>query len=380
MRHKAKHRGPVITMNWNTTLEVKTRVAVGAGSRQKLASVLSQIGAGKKVLIVCQPATAVHWLRDLLDTLPQEDYQVTTLEVPDGEQAKSTEWLLRIWEHLEARGFERNDTVVGLGGGAVSDLAGFACSTYLRGLNLVLIPTSLLAQVDAAIGGKNGINLPSGKNLAGTFYFPKAVLADQEVLSSLNPADLRSGLSEIIKYAMIEETVDKATDYDRGPRPLLDIVDDLLQNPVQHDDPTLSGLISSCIKIKLFVAAKDPQESNLRRCLNLGHTVGHAIESLTEYRLSHGEAVAIGMTQMTKYAVSLKKLPKDNLERVKDLLNRAELPYELPKGTNKEKLISLMHNDKKRTLDKIKLVLPVTRLGVVDFDYQLPLQDLSKLV
>ena len=129
MRHKAKHRGPVITMNWNTTLEVKTRVAVGAGSRQKLASVLSQIGAGKKVLIVCQPATAVHWLRDLLDTLPQEDYQVTTLEVPDGEQAKSTEWLLRIWEHLEARGFERNDTVVGLGGGAVSDLAGFACST-----------------------------------------------------------------------------------------------------------------------------------------------------------------------------------------------------------------------------------------------------------
>jgi len=380
MRHKAKHRGPVITMNWNTTLEVKTRVAVGAGSRQKLASVLSQIGAGKKVLIVCQPATAVHWLRDLLDTLPQEDYQVTTLEVPDGEQAKSTEWLLRIWEHLEARGFERNDTVVGLGGGAVSDLAGFACSTYLRGLNLVLIPTSLLAQVDAAIGGKNGINLPSGKNLAGTFYFPKAVLADQEVLSSLSPADLRSGLSEIIKYAMIEETVDKATDYDRGPRPLLDIVDDLLQNPVQHDDPTLSGLISSSIKIKLFVAAKDPQESNLRRCLNLGHTIGHAIESLTEYRLSHGEAVAIGMTQMTKYAVSLKKLPKDNLERVKDLLNRAELPYELPKGTNKEKLISLMHNDKKRTADKIKLVLPVTRLGVVDFDYQLPLQDLSKLV
>ncbi|MBS1997524.1 MAG: 3-dehydroquinate synthase, partial [Cyanobacteria bacterium SZAS LIN-2] len=195
MRHKTRHRGTVITMNWSTALDVKTRVAVGSGARQKLTNVLAQIGAGRRVLIVCQPSTAVHWLRDIMATLPSEDFQVTTLEVPDGENAKTSEWLLRIWEHLEARGFDRQDTIVALGGGAVMDLAGFACSTYLRGLNLVLIPTSLLAQVDAAIGGKTAINLPTGKNLAGTFFFPKAVLADQEVLSTLPPKQLTCGLA-----------------------------------------------------------------------------------------------------------------------------------------------------------------------------------------
>ncbi len=383
MRHKSKHRGPVITMNWNTTLEVKTRVAVGAGARHKLSSILAQIGAGRRVLLLCQPSTAVHWLRDVLDTLPSEDFQVTTLEVPDGENCKTSEWLLRIWEHLEARGFDRQDTIVALGGGAVSDLAGFACSTYMRGLNLVLVPTSLLAQVDAAIGGKNAINLPSGKNLAGTFFFPKAVLADQEVLETLPRRQLTSGLAEILKYALIEDTAAKATDYEKGPRPLIDIVEDMLRNVVEHDDPVLSGLITSCIKMKLFVVARDPHEATIRRSLNLGHTLGHALEMATadsSTELSHGEAIAIGMAQTTKYAVAQKKIGKDALERVKEILIRAELPYEVPKGLAKDKLVHLMTADKKRTGDTIKLVLPQTKLGQVDFEAPVPLSELAKLV
>ncbi len=208
-RHKTRHRGPVITMLWNTALEVKTRVAVGAGARTKLSGILAQINAGKRVLVMCQPTTANQWLREILSAIPSEDYQVTTLEVPDGETCKTTEWLLRVWEHLQERRFDRRDTIVALGGGSVTDLAGFAASTYLRGLNLVIVPTSLLAQVDAAIGGKTGINLPAGKNLAGTFFFPKAVLADPELLSTLPKKQFTSGLAEIIKYAMIEETVAK---------------------------------------------------------------------------------------------------------------------------------------------------------------------------
>jgi 3-dehydroquinate synthase len=381
MRHKSKHRGPVITMNWSTALDVKTRVAVGAGARHKLSSVLAQIGAGKRVLIVCQPSTAVHWLRDMLDTLPSEDFQVTTLEVPDGENCKTSEWLLRIWEHLEARGFDRQDTIVALGGGAVSDLAGFACSTYLRGLNLVLVPTSLLAQVDAAIGGKNAINLPSGKNLAGTFFFPKAVLADQEVLESLPRRQITSGLAEIIKYALIEDTVAKGSDYEKGPRALLDIIEDLVHQEVEYDDPVLSGLITSCIKMKLFVVARDPQEGSLRRCLNLGHTLGHALETVgQEHELSHGEAIAIGIAQIAKFAVSQKHIDKASLERVKEILVRAELPCDIPKGLSKDKLVQAMSTDKKRSGDKIRLVVPHGKLGTVDIETGMPLAELNKLV
>ncbi|MBI2810242.1 MAG: 3-dehydroquinate synthase [Candidatus Melainabacteria bacterium] len=378
MAHKARHRGPVITMLWNTNLEVKTRVAIGIGARQKLSNILAQIGSGKRVLVLCQPSTAVHWLRDLLSVLPQEDYQVTTLEVPDGEACKTTDWLIRIWEHLQERKFDRRDTIVALGGGSVTDLAGFAASTYLRGLNLVLVPTSLLGMVDAAIGGKTGINLQAGKNLAGTFFFPKAVLADQELLSTLPENQFKSGIGEIIKYGMIEDTVAKTTDYELGPKRMLDVLDASLGHTLAHDDPGLSGIISSCIKMKLFVVAKDPQEANLRRILNLGHTIGHAIETLSDYKVSHGEAVGIGLFLDTKYSVKQKRIDKAALDKVEELLAKAGLSTSIPSGISKEKVVTAMGSDKKRDGQTIKLVLPQTKLGVVDYDVTVPLSDLSK--
>lgn len=378
MAHKARHRGPVITMLWNTNLEVKTRVAIGIGARQKLSNILAQIGSGKRVLVLCQPSTAVHWLRDLLSVLPQDDYQVTTLEVPDGEACKSTDWLIRIWEHLQERKFDRRDTIVALGGGSVTDLAGFAASTYLRGLNLVLVPTSLLGMVDAAIGGKTGINLQAGKNLAGTFFFPKAVLADQELLSTLPENQFKSGIGEIIKYGMIEDTVAKTTDYELGPKRMLDVLDASLGTALEHDDPGLSGIISSCIKMKLFVVAKDPQEANLRRILNLGHTIGHAIETLSDYKVSHGEAVGIGLFLDTKYSVKQKLIDKAALDKVEELLAKAGLSTSIPSGISKEKVVAVMGSDKKREGQSIKLVLPQTKLGVVDYDVTVPLSDLSK--
>lgn len=380
MRHKAKHRGPVVTMLWNTALEVKTRVAVGAGARHKLSSTLAQIGAGKRVLVLCQASTAVHWLRDVLDDLPGEDFKVTTLEVPDGEACKSTDWLIRIWEHLQERGFDRHDTIVALGGGSVSDLAGFAASTYLRGLNLVIVPTSLLAQVDAAIGGKTAVNLPAGKNLAGTYFFPKAVLADQEMLSTVPRKQVMSAVGEILKYAMIEETVAKNSDYEMGPTPLLDVLEKIVNDGFNIEDPGISGLITSCIKMKLYIVARDPREANLRRILNLGHTLGHALEKVGDFKLSHGEAVGIGLVQTTKLSVAQKRIEKAAVERVKEILIRAELPHEIPKGSNKEELVNTMAHDKKRHGENIKLVLPQTRLGMVDYEVSYPIADLGKLV
>jgi len=379
-RHKSRHRGPVITMLWNTPLEVKTRIAVGLGARQKLANTLAQFGAGKRVLVLCQPSTAVHWLRDLHSALPPEDFQVTTLEVPDGESCKTTEWLMRIWEHLQERRFDRRDTVVALGGGSVTDLAGFAASTYLRGLNLVLVPTSLLGQVDAAIGGKTAINLSSGKNLAGTFFFPKAVLADQEILSTLPANHMTSGLGEVIKYALIEETVAKHTDYERGPKPLLDVLEDIVSDSFEWDDPAISGIITSCIKMKLFVVGRDPHEtSGLRRCLNVGHTLGHAIESVGEYNTTHGEAVSIGLAFDMKLAQSKKMVTKADTERVIALLKSAGLPTEIPKEISKDKLVSAISHDKKREGDDIKWVLPSGKLGTVDYELKIPLAEVSKL-
>jgi 3-dehydroquinate synthase len=378
MRNKARHRGPVITMLWNTNLEVKTRVAIGIGARQKLSNILAQIGSGKRVLVLCQPSTAVHWLRDLLSVLPQEDYQVTTLEVPDGEACKTPDWLIRIWEHLQERKFDRRDTIVALGGGSVTDLAGFAASTYLRGLNLVLVPTSLLGMVDAAIGGKTGINLQAGKNLAGTFFFPKAVLADQEVLSTLPESQFKSGIGEIIKYGMIEDTVAKMTEYEVGPKRMLDVLETSLGHAMEHSDPGLSGIISSCIKMKLMVVAKDPQEANLRRILNLGHTVGHAIETLSDYKVTHGEAVGIGLFIDTKFSVKTKRIDKEALDKVEELLAMAGLSTSIPAGISKEKIVNVMLSDKKRDGQTIKLVLPQTKLGTVDYDVTVPLTELSK--
>jgi 3-dehydroquinate synthase len=379
MRHK-RHRGPVVTINWNTTLEVKTRIAVGSGARHKLNSVLAQIGSGRRVLLICQPSTAVHWLRDVMAVLPSEDFQVTTLEVPDGEACKTPEWLIRVWEHLQDRKFERKDTVVALGGGSVSDLAGFAASTYMRGLNLVLLPTSLLAQVDAAIGGKTGINLSAGKNLAGSFYFPKAVIADSEMLVSLPQKQLISGLGEIYKYAMIEDTVAKHTDYEKGPRSLLELLESMAGHALVADDPVLGGIISSCIKMKLFVVGKDPHEGGLRRCLNLGHTLGHALEKLGDYSLSHGEAVSIGLVADTKLSVDQKRIEKDSLKRLQQMLEKAGLPTKVPSAFRAEKLIEAMSMDKKRDGDKIKLVLPQTKLGQVELDVPISPDDLARVI
>lgn len=379
-KHRARHSGPVVTISWNAQMDVRSRVDVGVGARRRLPAILGQMGAGKRVLMLAQPYMAAHWFSDLMSALISDDYQVSTLEVPDGEACKSTDTLLRVWEDLQDRGFERKDTIVAMGGGAVCDLAGFVASTYLRGLNFVSIPTSLLAQVDAAIGGKTAINLPSGKNLAGTFYFPKAVLVDPELLSTLPPRQFVSGLSEMIKYALIEETVAANTGYDLGPKPLLEVMEKNFNSSFSYENTTLPGLISGCIKMKLSVVGKDPYEAGLRRCLNLGHTLGHAIEKVSNYRMTHGEAVAIGMAFALRASVLKKRLDKESLKRVESLLKKLGLPLQIPDDLPKDKLVEAIGFDKKRHGKGIKFVVPHTRLGLVDFEASMPLSEIADML
>ncbi|HMP50038.1 MAG TPA: hypothetical protein PKD05_00630, partial [Candidatus Melainabacteria bacterium] len=179
---------------------------------------------------------------------------------------------------------------------------------------------------------------------------------------------------------LIEDTVAKHTDYEKGQKPILEVLQKAVEDGFEIDDPAVSGLITSCIKMKLYVVARDPREEGLRRVLNLGHTLGHALEKAGEFNLSHGASVGIGLVHATKLSVQQKRLKKADLEKVKDILFSVGLPIEIPKGVSKEKLVEAMEHDKKREGETIRLVLPQTRLGTVDYDVSMPVSELSKLI
>lgn len=374
------HKSDLVNFVLRFNLPVATRVAVGEGAMSSVSQLLSQCEVGKRVLVLSQPPLKETCVAQVAADLKQAGYDVTLFEVPDGEACKSHEHLADIWHQLQKLGFSRTDTLLAVGGGALSDLGGFAASTYLRGINYVVCPTTLLAQVDASIGGKTGINLPGGKNLAGAFYFPVAVIADPSVLHTLPEREVRSGLGEIIKYAYIEDTIAEATDYRRGPRSMLSVLEDLiLQNRFSIDNPMLPHVISMCIKMKLAVVGKDPHEGRLRRSLNLGHTFGHAVEKVTKYEIAHGEAVSIGLVFACELAQKLERFSSEQVTRLRTLLTAAGLPTDVPPSLDREALIAAMSLDKKKLGDKVKFVLPIEPIGRVDLDFDVEVDKLREL-
>jgi 3-dehydroquinate synthase len=379
MRHKAPHRGPVTTMQWRTTLSVETRYTAGAGSRLQLANLLLQMPVSKRILLLSQSPLqyCVDELRSLLESA---GFLVHTLLLDASEDCKSASSLSTVWETLSENGFERKDTIVAIGGGALCDVAGFSAATYLRGINLVLVPSTLLAQVDAAIGGKTGINLKQGKNLVGAFYFPRMVLIDPEILTTLPGRELNSAKAEIIKYALIEKTVVENTEYRSGPRPLLSMLEQFLSEALAVDDPIWEGIILACVKMKLGVVGADPKEAGLRRCLNLGHTLGHAIETVSQYTVTHGEAVSMGMMFAFKLSESRSLIDSASVQRVRALIKRCSLPEILPATLSRDSLLEVMAKDKKREGAQIRFVLPVRELGSVDYDAALSLEYIGSMI
>lgn len=371
------HGDETYTILMKTKTPLRSRVDFGPGVRFKIAKILHQIESGKKVLLLCQKSLPKEWI-DEIKTLLSENFTLSTLELPDGEEAKTLEHLNLCWQTLQQNEFTRKDCVVGIGGGALTDLAGFCASTYLRGIKLVLVPTTLLAQVDASIGGKTGINLPAGKNLAGSFYFPESVIVDPEFLATLPERDFKSGMGEIVKYAFIEKTIADNTDYKAGPRPLLNTLLDNMQEDPGVNNPFMAPLISICIRMKLAVVLKDPFEGRLRRCLNLGHTLGHGLEKVSNYQISHGEGVAIGTVFAFKLAVSRKMISPEEMNKAVDLIKILQLPYERPADFAAEKLLQAMAHDKKRAGAHIKYVLPEKTCGLVNLDSEISIDELSQ--
>jgi 3-dehydroquinate synthase len=378
-RHKT-HHGPSLTLLWQTSLAQQTKVFVGGDELAKLGAIVGQTRASDKILLLKQPTLATATLDKIIASLGDKGHTVSVMEVPDGEAGKSMDCLNDIWERLQELDFTRRDTILAVGGGSLTDIGGFAAATYLRGINFIAVPTTVLAQVDAAIGGKTGINLKAGKNLAGAFYFASAIVVDTSMLATLPRRDFVSGLAEIIKYGMLEKTIAEASEYVPGPKPLFPFLEECLDEHFAYDHVALPGIIISCIKMKLSVVAKDAQENELRRCLNLGHTLGHALEAATNFELSHGEAVAIGLVFATSVSVKRNKIDKDSLPRLVSLLERSGLPTRAPASVSIEKLARAILHDKKRQAQAIKMVLPAGSLGVVDYHADVNIAELDQLV
>jgi 3-dehydroquinate synthase len=269
--------------------------------------------------------------------------------IPAGEEHKTLETISFLWKSFLENGLDRKSTVIALGGGVVSDMAGFAAATYMRGVNWICVPTTLLSMVDASTGGKTGFDLPEGKNLIGAFYPPKLVLADPSLLLTLSERELRSGMAEVVKHGIISDP-DLFAMSNRG----MDWVKGNLEEVVKR-----------AIAVKIKVIEDDPYEKGFRAALNLGHTVGHAVELVSRFELRHGEAVAIGMAVEAAYSARIWLATSSVVKAVQDSLSALNLPIAIPKEMPREEIIRAMRVDKKKNAKSIRFALPV-EIGKVE--------------
>lgn len=320
-------------------------IHIGSGISSQLGSWLKENGFCGKVVIITNPIVQELYGDILKQNLFREGFEPTTLLVPEGEEQKSLETASRLYNELADFGAERTTPILALGGGVIGDLAGFVAATYLRGVPLVQIPTSLLAQVDSSIGGKVAVDHGQLKNMVGTFYQPKLVVADIAALQTISPEEISDGLAEVIKYAVIwdeeffsylERNLDKIK---------------LLKERV------IEAIVFKSAKIKAKIIEKDERDFGLRNILNYGHTLGHAVESASDFQVGHGQAIALGMLMEARIANKLGIFSKDELIRLKNLIQRADLPTKVP-NLNVARVIEAMKHDKKVRQGKIRFVLP----------------------
>lgn len=299
----------------------------------------------RTIAIVTDTAVAPLYLEPVAASLRNAGFTVHTLSLPSGEQHKTLTTISGIYNALCGFGLDRTSLLAALGGGVIGDMTGFAAATYLRGIPFVQIPTTLLAQVDSSIGGKTGVNLSQGKNLVGAFYQPIRVLIDPDVLRSLPEREFRSGLAEVVKYGVI-----------RHP-PLFDHIAAHLDDVFALETDILAFIIGKCCEIKAAITGRDETEQGIRAILNFGHTIGHAVETLTGYKThTHGEAVAVGMAAAARLSRRWNLCSLDTCERIDRLLQAAGLPVALPPFTPEEYLSVIMH-DKKKSGDEPRMVL-----------------------
>ena len=347
------------------------RILVSPGALEGVGAELAKLGVGRKAALVTDAAIVKRYGSLVRQSLETAGFELCAILVPEGEDAKTLDVAREAWDRLLAAGCDRTSTVVALGGGAVGDLAGFVAATYMRGMNLIQVPTTLLAQVDASIGGKTAIDHPRTKNLIGAFHQPRLVVVDPATLSTLPERQFRSGLAEVIKHGIV---------LDAG------YFADLEQNLdalLRRDLPTVARVVTGSCQIKASIVERDEREAELRHVLNYGHTIGHALEVATDFtRWAHGEAVALGIVAEARLAERLGIAREATTARQVRLLRAAGLPV-TGLGAAPAAILDALRRDKKAKDGRVPFVF-APEIGSHRLVYEVPpaavLQTLEELV
>jgi 3-dehydroquinate synthase len=321
-------------------------ILIGPGLIRQLATIVREYCPAAAYAVISDSHVGTIYGEELVQRLSAGGDRVELLTFPAGEWNKTRDTWASLSDRMLAAHFGRDSAVIALGGGVVNDLAGFVAATYLRGVPLVQVPTTLLAMIDSSIGGKTGVDVPAGKNLLGAFHQPRVVVADPELLASLSSVQLSAGLAEAVKHGAIADAEYFA----------------FLENEyaaifAKHA-PALERLVRRSVEIKAAVVAQDEREQGKRAILNFGHTVGHAIEATSKYEVLHGEAVAMGMVYESRLAERLGVAVSGTSQRIATVLERLNLPIERPNASDVDELIVAMRADKKVRDGAIRLALP----------------------
>jgi 3-dehydroquinate synthase len=321
-------------------------IRIGSGLTAAVGEDLRQRKIAARYAVISDAHVAQLYGDALLHSLANAGLQAELITFPRGEASKNLQTMADLASRLAQKGYDRADGLLALGGGVTGDITGFLASIYMRGIPFVQVPTSLLAQVDSSVGGKTGVDIPEGKNLVGTFYQPRAVYIDTDVLRTLPEEELRGGLAEVIKYGVIHDA---------------DFFDFLQQNRESVfalDQKTITSLIARCCEIKAWVVERDEREGGLRRILNFGHTIGHAVEAASDFTIIHGLAVGIGMRAAADLAVKTGCLQPDDADRIRNLIESYGLPVTIPPQLDRAAIRRYLLSDKKTVGGRVFYVLP----------------------
>ena len=327
-------------------------IIIKQGLLDEIGSELQRNPFAKRYAIIADDDVAALFAERLLASLSNNGIEAEIITFPHGEGSKNLATVAELSSKLARLGFDRKDGLLALGGGVTGDITGFVAACYMRSIPFAQIPTTLLSQVDSSVGGKTGVDIPEGKNLIGAFYQPKAVYIDSQILQQLPQSEFLNGLAEVIKYGVI---------YDRDFFQFLEMGrKDILALDLQF----IEDVIARCCKIKAAIVEADEKESDFRRILNFGHTFGHAVEAVSEYKLAHGSAVAMGMVAVSELAVLKGILDPREKERIENLIREFGLPVTIPQEYDRARIQEYLLTDKKTIGGKVFFVLP-TKIGKV---------------
>lgn len=331
--------------SYNITIDAAILRAVGQH--------LKRFEFSNKIAMVSNPTVYSLYGEPVASSIRNAGFELIEVSIPDGEEYKNLESVSKIYEQLLTTRLDRKSALIALGGGVIGDMTGFAAATYMRGIDFIQIPTTLLAQVDSSVGGKTGVNHKLGKNMIGSFWQPRAVFIDLDTLATLPKKELLAGLAEVIKYGVIWDS------------DLFAFLESSRDEILSLDRRSLEYIIKKSCEIKAEVVSKDERESGLRAILNYGHTIGHAVETVTGYtKFLHGEAVAIGMHHEAVLAEMCGLISGEEVERIRALIDSYGLPFEMPDECGTDKMMSTMKLDKKAVAGDMKFILP-ERIGKV---------------